>query len=382
MLNVEDLETELTRNKAALDEWFAKNRDLTASFASMLELLEIPDMDGISNVGYAGARPLEQGTLIRPYKREWEEREGAVGWMDRVLSGCPVAAVDGSQIYPSKEMFLSVAVVQSGLVLNRHGAGDYESASRLTILPPSEFGEWEMLPKHKDELTDAHRFQMECIAMLDLFKKESGIFGFLDGSLVLSHIQSLRDDARQIYLGGLLDLLGASEESENVLAAYIDLSRSTDLFTLLCHLSNEDAKSKVWDVQLLRDRMHWGDRTKVFQCDRDDRNGGRGTTALDLYGRFKDQICFFYLQLGHESPARVEFPAWIYKKGLVDRLADVVRAEVLIKGDYPDILYRAHNQAVIRTREAELFDRLIRKRFSGDSMGQSKKEMYKNIGGL
>ena len=382
MLNIEDLEAELARSKGELDEWFAKNRDLTASFAKRLELLENPDMDTISKVEYAGARPLEPGQLIKPYLREWEDRDGAVGWMDKVLSGCPVAAVDGSQIYPSKEMFLSVAVVQSGLVLNRHGAGGHESASRLTILPPSEFGEWEMLPKHKDEQTDARRFQMECLAMLGLFKKENGIYGFLDGSLVLSHIQSLRDDARQIYLSGLLDLLGASEESGSVLAAYIDLSRSTDLFTLLCHLSGEDVKSKVWDVGLLRDRMRWGDRTKVFQCDRDDRSGGRGTTALDMYGRFKDQICFFYLQLGSETPARVEFPAWIFKKGLVNRLADVVRAEVIIKGDYPDILYRAHNQAVIRPKEAELFDRLIRKRFSGGGIGKSKKEMYKSIGGL
>ncbi|MCZ7399763.1 MAG: DNA double-strand break repair nuclease NurA, partial [Candidatus Methanoperedens sp.] len=69
----------------------------------------------------------------------------------------------------------------------------------------------------------------------------------------------------------------------------------------------------------------------------------------------KNSIAFFYMRLSNGLPARVEFPAWIHEKEDVDKLADIIRAQCVIRGNYPDILMRAHDAAVIRMSEHDLF---------------------------
>jgi hypothetical protein len=54
-------------------------------------------------------------------------------------------------------------------------------------------------------------------------------------------------------------------------------------------------------------------------------------------------------------PVRVEFPSWAYQAGQVDKIADIIRAECVIRGNYPDILMRAHDAALIRMSEHTLF---------------------------
>jgi hypothetical protein len=54
-------------------------------------------------------------------------------------------------------------------------------------------------------------------------------------------------------------------------------------------------------------------------------------------------------------PVRVEFPSWAYQADQVDKIADIIRAECVIRGNYPDILMRAHDAALIRVSEHTLF---------------------------
>ncbi len=379
-LDLEALVTELEKNKRSIDDWVKKSQDAASDLRKHVGLLVEPEKEKLDALEYPGARPLEPGGLVKSYERTWEDREGAVAWVDSILSAKAVAASDGSQIYPTKEMFLAIAVIQSGLVLNRHGSKDYENRTAVKLLSPDDFGQEGMLPKHRDEMVDAFRFEMECESLTSILREEPGVTALLDGSLVLSHIQSAKEEAKQAYLRAVTELLGVAQETGNLLGAYIDLSKSTDLACILSHLLGNGERARVWDVQLLSGSMAWGDRTKAFLCDRDDR-WGKGRSALDLYGQYRDSVGFFYLQLNNELPSRVEFPAWIYEQGRLDELADIIRAEVLIKGDYPDILYRAHNLAVIKEKEKEVFLQMVRGLLAG-GMGVSSKEIYKSAGGL
>jgi hypothetical protein len=379
-LDLEELVAELEKNRQSIDEWIKKSDEATALLLENIDLLDEPDADKLAELQYPGARPLEPGPLVKQYERTWEDREGALDWVDKVLSGRTVAAVDGSQIYPPKEMFLSIGVVQAGLVLNRHGDSDYENITQVKLLSPSDLGQEDMLPKHRNEMVDALRFKLECETLIPVIRDNEGVTGFLDGPLVLSHIQSIKKQAGEEYLDGITALLGIEQASRSRLCGYVDLSKSTDLCSLLSNLLGNGKRPRVWDVQLLRGRMLWGDRTKAFVCDRDDRQGTQ-QSALDRYDDFRDAIGFFYMQLNSNSPVRVEFPVLEYTKGDLDDLADMVRAEVLIKGDYPDILYRAHNLAVIKEREKQVFLRMVRGLLA-DNIGVSSKEIYKSVGGL
>ncbi len=40
---------------------------------------------------------------------------------------------------------------------------------------------------------------------------------------------------------------------------------------------------------------------------------------------------------------------------MVDKIADIIRAECVIRSNYPDILMRAHEAAVIKMNEHDLF---------------------------
>lgn len=380
MLDLESLADELKEKQEIIEKWIKESDSATKGLLDKIDLLENIDASALETVDHPGARPLEEGALFRKYNRTWEDRQGALEWIDSVLSDVKVAAVDGSQIYPQKEMFLPVAVVQSALVINRHRDSDFDKLHDVKLLSPEDLGEENILPKHRDEMVDAIRFKSEC-KLLQRSLEEKGVFTFLDGSLVLSHIQSIKYTSKQVYLKGIIDLLNSSKESKDVLASYIDLSKSTDLCSLLSHLANIPGRPNVWDVVLLKDRMEWGDRTKAFICDRDDSWGPGKNTALEMYGDYELSIGFFYIQLSKGLPARVEFPVWIAQRGQLDKLADVIRAEVLIKGDYPDILYRAHEYAVIRAKESEIFKRMAQELLK-DRLGASSKELYKARGGL
>ena len=61
-----------------------------------------------------------------------------------------------------------------------------------------------------------------------------------------------------------------------------------------------------------------------------------------------------------DLPSRIEFPVWCADDaGAIDRIADIVRAETILRGSYPDILMIAHRNAVITAKDHEVFYRML-----------------------
>ncbi len=78
-----------------------------------------------------------------------------------------------------------------------------------------------------------------------------------------------------------------------------------------------------------------------------------------MYAGYRDRIAFFYMRMG-DLPSRIEFPIWCADDtGEIDRIADIIRAETIIRGSYPDILMMAHRNAVITAGEYSLFYRML-----------------------
>ena len=105
--------------------------------------------------------------------------------------------------------------------------------------------------------------------------------------------------------------------------------------------------------------MQWGDRTRAFISDRDDRDLKEKKSVLDLYGKYRDSIAFFYMQSGGNLPSKIEVPKWVYEAGMIDDIANVIRAQCIIRPGYPDIIHRAHEYTVISQTEAEQFSRML-----------------------
>ena len=163
---------------------------------------------------------------------------------------------------------------------------------------------------------------------------------FLDGSLVISFINQFDDKIRQKYADSIVEILKASEMTHTPVAAYTDMSLNKDIVTLMKKHFKLRPTTHLTDAYLIKDLFKWGDRTRAFLSDRDDRMKMNDATndnpsVLDLYGPYKDSIAFFYIQSSGGLPSKVEMPKWAFEAGMADYVADVVRAECIIRPGIP-----------------------------------------------
>ena len=380
MLDLKNISLQFDEKLSAIKSYDFELSELTQQYRAELDKLKIINMELNKNLSsYSGAKLLESGKLIRPFPFNWKNRKDAMEWMDSVLSGVPVGAVDGSQIYSDKNYEIPLAVIQISRIFNRHTENmDYKQETDAIIITPDEFEEASVYSFGK-EYVDARRFSMECDGIVRLMNEYKSIFVLLDGALILSHINVLNKNTREIYIKAIIKLFETSEKTRSPVIGFIDTTMPRDI-TLMMHFLFGLRKSKLSDTHLFSD-MLWGERTAAFLCDRDDRRGDEAKSVLDNYGRFSKDIAFFYMRTGNGLPARVEFPAWVQKEDMVDKIADMIRAECIIRGNYPDIVMRAHDAAVIQTKEHELFYGMLENfcKVHGIKMHRSAKDFHKKI---
>jgi len=354
MLDLKNISLQFDEKLSAIKSYDVERSELTLEYRAQLEKMKILNTSLNEKLPpYSGAKFLEAGKLIHTFPFNWKNRLESMEWVDSVLSGVPVGAVDGSQIYSDKNYEIPLAVIQVSRIFNRHTSDrDYCQGTDAMIITPDEF-EAASVYSFGSEYIDARRFSMECDGIVRLMNEHKGIFILLDGALILSHINVLNKNIREIYIKAITKLLETSEKTRNPVIGFIDTTMPRDI-TLMMHFLFGLKKSKLSDTHLFSN-MLWGERTAAFLWDRDDRRGDEARSVLDNYGRFKNEIAFCYMKLGSLLPVRIEFPAWVQKDGMLDKIADIIRAQCIIRGNYPDILMRAHDAAVIRMGEHELF---------------------------
>jgi hypothetical protein len=358
MLDLKGISLQFEEKLSAIKSYDVQRSERLDEYTHELEKLKIIDLDKNKLLlPYSGAKLLETGNLIRPFIYDWKNRHDAMEWVDSVLSGTGVGAVDGSQIYSDRNYELPLGVIQTSRIFNRHTDNNgYEQDIDAIIITPDEFDAASVY-SFGNEYVDARRFSMECDCAVRLMKEHEKPYILMDGALIISHINVLNKNIRDIYIKAMIKLLEASEKNRAPVIGFIDTAMPRDI-TLMMHFLYGLKKSKIPD-SLLFSHLEWGERTAAFLCDRDDRRGEDSKSVLDNYGRFKNEIAFFYMRVGNGLPARVEFPAWVYWEGLIGKTADIIRAECVIRGNYPDVLMRAHEAALIRMRDHRLFYEML-----------------------
>src|SRR6201999_2101033 len=172
---------------------------------------------------------------------------------------------------------------------------------------------------------------------------------FFDSLLVISFAELLPDEQRDFYIREILELLDVSLRTGLPLVGYIDTSYARDLVNMLQATFDLPDAPKIHDAMLLAGQINWGDRTAFFSCAR------RG--ILESYGeRWRRGIGFVYLQTTSDSPpSRLDIPAWVYERGLLDYVVDTVRGEVVAGNGYPYAIEAADQAAVLSGRDREAF---------------------------
>jgi len=292
-----------------------------------------------------------------PWMLQWNSREDSLNWVRDCLTGVATFAVDGSQIYPSKDFSIPVALVQIGWFENRHEPqGNYEKDIRLDLLTPLQLrdSQGDRSEDGGDRQVNMRRFEMETERLREYMEAHAGdprCLVFLDGSLVATFAQSFEPEMRSFYSRCLRDLLRSSEDNRVPLVAYVDTSYAKDLTEQLQRWFTLPEVSSVHDAQILHPLMQWGDRTPLLRCQR--------KILQEFYGEQQDRIGYLYLKTHEGYPARLELPLWIAENDRLEEILEWVRGEVIIGGGYPYVIETADQVAVLQTDDRYTFYRLV-----------------------
>jgi hypothetical protein len=347
--------------RAAYDSEAAAQRYRKA-LQAMLTVSSAQLDDRLGGVPWPGARPTpdldEHGVLVRfPYM--WKSSEEARAWAMEKLHGVPTAAVDGSQIAASREFGVPVSLVQVGWFLNPHdGEKPYVKDVRNIVLPPESTAEGEEYAS-AESIVNRRRFVAEmeaaCAQVRALRGHDPPAVVFFDGTLVLSFAGRIPIAARQEYLRSLFRLLDASREERVPVVGYVDVSRATDLTTML-RTAFEVPDGNAFDAQILSPLMEPFDRSAAFISARGDILPQYKTEQRE----YRADIAFVYLQTGTGGlPARLDIPTWVVEDGLLEHVLDVVRAEVVVGSGYPYALETADVTALLSREDRMAFFRMF-----------------------
>jgi hypothetical protein len=305
-----------------------------------------------------GAEPLEplghHPNWLIPSKLAWANREASADWVRDRITGVSTFAVDGSQIYPSKDISLPVALVQIGWYENRHlPDGQYEKDIDLDVMTPAEL-KVSNSGDPVDRRVNMRRFEMETQRLIQYMEDRAGCgdcLAFFDGSLIATFAEAFDEATQQHYIACVVKLLQASEQYRIPIVGYIDTTYARDLTLMLQQLYELPEAPSLHDAPLLGRGMQWGDRTPIFLC--------RRPGILKQYPGNTQRIAFTYLKAHDGFPVRLEFPVWMYAAGLHEKVLDWVRCEVIVGNGYPYAIETADQTAVLKTEDRQVFLRLL-----------------------
>jgi len=290
-----------------------------------------------------------------PFGRIWDNQEQSREWVTATIANTATFAVDGSQLYPGKDISLPVALIQIGWYENRHTAqGDYEKDIRVDILTPTDLGAVHS-GEPKERVIHSRRLAMELERLREylLDPPYRPCLAFLDGSLIATFAEWYEPQEQAWYAQQFVDVVRDSEAARTPLVAYIDTTYSRDLVNLVQTVFGLPEAPHLHDAQLLSPYLTaWGDRSPYFVSAR----GG----ILAQYQEMRDRVGFVYLKTGQDRyPVRLEIPHWLVEEGLLPGVVDWVRCEVAIGGGYPYVIETADQTAVLQNSDRYQFLRLL-----------------------
>jgi hypothetical protein len=282
-----------------------------------------------------------------------------------------VVATDGSQIAPSRHEVVPAFLINIATVVLHYGTGE---RAELSSVPTLFYREEDLYAEHggqriqvTGELLGMRRTIMEFQSLLQRARaaQSSGhcTCALVDGSLILWQLEGKPPDYQQPTLASYLAYLEAARQRHIPVAGYISRPRSRDVLNALrVGLCPEVApncdrcpyrhlpKLPCAEIEGLSDRslfeplLEPGERTPVFAS---------SSRILNAYGAHR--IGFFYLNVGAEI-ARIEVPQWVATTPALLDLVHAVAYDQAQKGDgYPVALAEAHQHAVVRGAERDLF---------------------------
>ena len=318
-----------------------------------------------------------------------------------------VVGTDGSQINPSSHELTSASLINIGLVAIPYfdksipvflGTNPtvYNSPNEISAFSPGDY-------ISEEDLISYERTLNEIEELVKLAKKYKAynlpIVALLDGTLIHWHLENFSSLFIERFIERFSNALTELKNMDIPVASFLSNSRSNDLINMLriykCPYEAVDCKRHCKDLDYAKLPCNPGldykpvlDR-RLVQKSFANKNAIIGTKTnlfksnnkiLEFYpDDFK--IYFFYISSTSEI-ARIEIPAYVaFNKNMLDMIHNVIALQCRVGFGYPVVLSEAHNLAVVRRNDREVFYNLIKEQIlkSGRSSKISNKEFKKRI---
>ena len=291
-----------------------------------------------------------------------------------------VLAVDGSQIEIDRDSPFDAYLINVGRVLIRYGSGSeavIDSKARTYYRPEDLVLGGRSRPGREQvvgsSVIAARRDTAEVSALADMAEQlPEGVpaLGLLDGSLTqwrIAEADNIADpDVRGEYLDALSRLRAVAQKRDFAVASYISRPRAREVVNALriaicpfetpnCGMYCRDkaeGERPCDDVARVRDRDVFDE---LLQGD-GERSGVFRSSADEVAGYGEHLPHFFYMAAEQEL-ARVEVPEWSLER--INLLHGLLRDQIGLGDGYPLALAEAHEEAVVRADDRNLFRQLL-----------------------
>ncbi len=283
----------------------------------------------------------------------WEGPLDSVFDVKRVEHPYGVVATDGSQIYPDKHQGVPCYVLNTGIARFRY---DTVSQAAFSAIP-------EVVTLLEDTITEdvvnCRRAEREFEVGLEVSKEamKQEPFAFLcDGSLIFWHLETKGRALKERFFKKYISLLDKYYKAQIPIAGYISLPKSKELIGILRNAGVHKMGPKMScdtlvDTDLVQLFLPKGKRTAVFEHN----------SSLAKEYPVHLQPCFVYMHTDLEI-ARIEMPRWVAEdKALLENVLGIIQDQAIKGNGYPVSLAEAHEQAVIKSYEREMFFSLLQK---------------------
>ena len=299
----------------------------------------------------------------------WQERLSNKKQLIDDIDAYQVLAIDGSQIYPDRHEGMNFAVLNVGGVF-------FDYADKSTVDFFSEPYVYDVQFRENHEISvdniDAYRQELEYHKALKMArhycdKKPIVLF---DGSLIFWQLMD-KPRLKKHYFERYSLLLQELYKSKILFASYVSLPKSRELVNIIHVALNkqgvEHSLKRVVDADIMNQFLAPYQRSILFK--------NQATIVEDYPDAIRPY--FFYCNVGEEI-ARIEIPQWIAQDiQLLELIEKIVINQCKKGGGYPVSLAEAHEVAVVRQSDRQLFLYMLRSLYPLFSSTISKKLLSK-----
>lgn len=273
-----------------------------------------------------------------------------------------VLAVDGSQVYPDRHQGIACYLLNVGTVNFDYGLD--KSQVNLNS-EPFLISQISNISDLNQEMVNAHRTELEFkIGLKESLKISKNLNNkpfclLFDGSLIFWHLDSKDKNIRDSYINSYLGQLYQFYLNKIPNVGYISLPKSKELISIFKSaldnkiIENYDNFNSEYlvDADILENFLDINCYSAIF--------AHNSNTIKDYPDCLKPY--FVYINIGSEI-ARIEFPKWLAQdQNLLNNTLKIILNQANKGNGYPIALSEAHEQAVIKSSDRDIFYQFLNK---------------------